>query len=110
VDKILSCSFCSLTKDKVFKLVAGPMPDVYICDNCVSEAVREMTRMSRENSVAVPSGATWFCLFCGQSHEDVKCLAVGAGVYICNMCLSRSFEIMVGETRTKRVVRLGGMS
>src|SRR5262245_6555518 len=105
VDAPLKCSFCSMTQDQVWTLVAGP--EVYICDGCVSEAVREMTRISRENSVAVPAGGNWYCTFCGQSHEEVKCLAAGPGVYICNECLGKAFDFMVGEVRSKRVVRVG---
>ena len=37
---MLRCSFCKKTEDQVAKLVAGP--EVYICDECVSIAVRMM--------------------------------------------------------------------
>jgi ATP-dependent protease Clp ATPase subunit len=37
---MLRCSFCNKTEDQVAKLVAGPK--VYICDECVTVAVRLM--------------------------------------------------------------------
>jgi len=37
---MLSCSFCKKTEDQIEKLVAGQ--DVYICNECVVIAVREM--------------------------------------------------------------------
>ena len=36
----LRCSFCGKSEDEVSKLVAGPK--VYICDQCVTIAVRIM--------------------------------------------------------------------
>jgi len=38
--KRLACSFCGRSADEVRKLVAGPR--VYICDACVTAAVRIM--------------------------------------------------------------------
>ncbi len=37
------------------------------------------------------------CSFCGKSHEQVKRLVAGPGVYICNECVELCFEIIDEE-------------
>lgn len=37
------------------------------------------------------------CSFCGKSHDEVKRLVAGPGVYICDECIETCFEILDGE-------------
>ena len=37
------------------------------------------------------------CNFCGKHREDVEKLIAGPGVYICNECISISYEIIEKE-------------
>ncbi len=63
MDTPLACSFCEKSQDDVRKLVSGP--SVFICDECVLSALREMIVVTRENSVSV-AGAKPEAYYCGQ--------------------------------------------
>ena len=57
--KLLYCSFCGKSQHEVRKLIAGP--SVYICDECVdlcndiiSEEIREITPRKDEQALPTP--------------------------------------------------------
>jgi len=37
------------------------------------------------------------CSFCGKSRDNVEKLIAGPGVYICNECITISYEILEAE-------------
>jgi hypothetical protein len=58
--KALACSFCGKGAAQVSKLVAGP--NVYICDTCVAEASRIMSRPGDGAAPRTESRSFWTSL------------------------------------------------
>jgi hypothetical protein len=78
------CTWCDRPPSEVAKLIAGP--NVFICDECIAGAERQLTR-SRV------SRATRRCSFC--SRRANKDRAVVEGTYsICSDCLRVCREIL----------------
>ena len=78
------CTWCDRPPSEVAKLIAGP--NVFICDECIAGAERQLTR-SRA------SRATRRCSFC--SRRANKDRAVVEGTYsICSDCLRVCREIL----------------
>ena len=40
------------------------------------------------------------CSFCGKSRDSVEKLIAGPNVYICNECITISYEILTDDTET----------
>ena len=52
----------------------------------------------------------WFagmmrCSFCGKSHQEVKRLVAGPGVFICDGCIGRSNALLEAEKRVPDQIR-----
>ena len=100
VDGGLTCSFCGAAQVDVLKLIAGP--GVYICDRCVTLAVRvvggeaavsnERTSIQEANLAANPK-----CSFCRQKANTVGRMAESGGARICGRCLGNCGEILAKE-------------
>ncbi len=108
----LACSFCARGGLEVDHLIAGP--GVFICEHCVSEAVR-VDLASDDEAVPKPVGGMRVlpptapnatCSFCGKTHPQVDRLTAAAAFSqpigdprpevapaICNQCVTICHEI-----------------
>jgi DNA-directed RNA polymerase subunit RPC12/RpoP len=84
------CSFCEKRRDQVQRLIAGPGPNVYVCDECVARLSLSADEPIEDRGLR--------CSFCGKKQRQVQWLATGPhGVNICNQCLILCQEIIAGE-------------
>jgi hypothetical protein len=86
-----NCTFCGRPPGEVAKLIAGP--NVYICDDCVSEAERSLTKGSR-SPFARAEGAARKCSFCGKRKGAGRELLAAESGSICEACLRVCREIL----------------
>ncbi|HKE87000.1 MAG TPA: ClpX C4-type zinc finger protein [Vicinamibacterales bacterium] len=92
------CTWCDRPPSEVAKLIAGPR--VFICDECVTAAERQLARSSVERRLQPPrqSGATSRrCAFCSRRPSKDRSLAP-APHSICSDCLRACREILDSST------------
>lgn len=114
----LACSFCARGGLEVDHLIAGP--GVFICEHCVSDAVR--VRVAGDDEAVPkpvagmrrlpPTAPNATCSFCGKTHPEVNWLTAGVTLgqpvgdprpavapAICNQCVTICREIRQEERR-----------
>jgi ATP-dependent Clp protease ATP-binding subunit ClpA len=88
-----ACSFCEKGRDQVQRLIAGPGPNVYVCDECVARLSLSADETVEDRGLR--------CSFCGKKQRQVQRLAIGPhGVNICNQCLVLCQEIIARTSST----------
>ena len=95
----MSCSFCGKSKKQV-KVMIG-VPQVYICDRCVSRARAVIAEPRRTASTPIATiqqvsneARAEQCSFCGKRRHQVAAMASAGDTRICNECLEFSDEIL----------------
>jgi|SRR5437016_1473816 len=84
------CTFCGRPPSEVQKLIAGP--NVYICDACVADAEKSITR-GRSTS------ATAHCSFCGKRKSASRPLLVKNEANVCADCLRVCRQILADRAQ-----------
>ena len=94
-----SCSFCGKSKKQVEVLIC--VPQVYICDPCVSRAHAVIAEPGRTASTPIATlqhvsdtAVAGQCSFCGKRRHQVAAMRPAGGGRICNECLELCDEIL----------------
>ena len=84
------CTFCGRPPSEVQKLIAGP--NVYMCDACVADAEKSITK-GRSTS------ATAHCSFCGKRKSASRPLLVKNEANVCADCLRVCRQILADRAQ-----------
>src|SRR6476619_2496839 len=87
------CTWCSRPPSAVRKLVAGP--NLYICDDCVADAFRQLAKTSKATSGLRAVRAR--CSFCRRAATGARKVVTGARANVCDDCLRLCREFMTLE-------------
>jgi hypothetical protein len=87
------CTWCTRPPSEVGKLVAGP--NIYICDDCVVQAFRELSALPQSGSGLRASRAR--CSFCSRAGGGARKVVTGARANVCDDCLRLCREFMALE-------------
>ena len=88
VIRIFRCNGCGRLKDEVTYMISGP--NLYMCDHCVAQAVRQVTPRQRSTRRRPPVDAVR-CRLCRQLRSKDEAPSVGSAT-VCVDCL----EVMEG--------------
>ncbi len=96
----LVCTFCKRPEHELSKLIAGP--NVYICDNCVGMALRNVSERgmsSRSGSLTLAKeDSRARCSFCRKGRTVERLLLTGNEGNICGECLGVCRQILQDST------------
>src|SRR3954471_20747984 len=87
------CTWCSRPPSEVRKLVAGP--NLYICDDCVADAFRQLAKTSK--SMSGLRAVRTRCSFCRRAAAGERKVVTGARANVCDDCLRLCREFMTLE-------------
>ena len=87
------CTWCSRPPSEVRKLVAGP--NLYICDDCVADAFRQLAKTAKSTSGLRTVRAR--CSFCRRAATGERKVVTGAHANVCDDCLRLCREFMTLE-------------
>lgn len=87
------CTWCTRPPSEVRKLVAGP--NLYICDDCVADAFRQLAKTSK--STAGLRAVRARCSFCRRAATGERKVVTGARANVCDDCLRLCREFMTLE-------------
>ena len=87
------CTWCSRPPSEVRKLVAGP--NLYICDDCVADAFRQLPKTAKSTSGLRTVRAR--CSFCRRAATGERKVVTGARANVCDDCLRLCREFMTLE-------------
>ena len=83
VIQIVRCNGCGRLKDEVTHMIAGP--HVYMCDRCVAQAARQLSRRRPLTPRQPPVDAVR-CRFCHKLRSKDEATSVGSAT-VCVDCL-----------------------
>jgi len=86
------CTFCGRPPSELKKLVAGP--DVYACDDCVTQAERALSSGAAQAFTVVRKPGKARCSFCGKKSSAERAVVAGTKVAVCAECLKTCREII----------------
>jgi hypothetical protein len=95
----LRCSFCNKSQDDVEKMISGPSPNLYICDECVDVCVNVIADDDRIRAVSgertVDSSIPWpgaapiiLCPLCRMPMAVTEGVTVGRLGLLCPTCVN----------------------
>lgn len=87
------CTWCTRPPSEVGKLVAGP--NIYICDDCVAQAFRQVAKTPELNAGRPAVRAR--CSFCSRAATTERKVVTGAHANVCDECLKLCRDFMTLE-------------